>query len=74
MSFVVPEQMVVVTASDDEVSKLQDQLYQALNREAEAYKKIRHLHEQLMDARCSSSRTPNGKIRSKLTIVPASWS
>ncbi len=60
MSFVGPEQMVVVTASDDEVAKIQEQLYQALYREAEALKKIRHLHEQLMDARCSSSRSPNG--------------
>ncbi|XP_064400266.1 pleckstrin homology domain-containing family G member 6-like [Halichondria panicea] len=61
MSLGNPEQMLVVTASDDEVSKLQDQLYQALFREAEAHKKIRHLHEQLMDTRrCSSSRSPNG--------------
>ncbi len=62
MSLGLPEQMLVVTASDDEVSKLQDQLYQALFREAEAHKRMRHLHEQLMDTRrCSSSRSPNGK-------------
>ena len=54
------EQMLVVTAPDDEVAKLQEQLYQALTREAEAYKKIKHLHDQL-EAQNALSRNANGK-------------
>lgn len=56
------EQTLVVTAPDDEFKRLQDQLYQSLTREAEAYKKIKHLHEQLNEAQSSSSRSPNGML------------
>ena len=57
------EQMLVVTAPDDEVAKLQEQLYQALTREAEAYKKVKHLHEQLLETQNALTRNSNGGCR-----------
>jgi len=62
------DQMLVVTAPDDEVANLQQQLYQALTREAEAYKKIKHLHDQLLET-SSISRSPSGEGIERIFIT-----
>ena len=41
----------------EEFSRLQELLAQALKREAEAHRKVKHLHEQLMESRCSRTRS-----------------
>lgn len=41
----------------DEFSRLQDLLAQALKREAEAHRKMKHLHEQLLEAKSPRNRS-----------------
>ena len=41
----------------DEFTRLQDLLAQALKREAEAHRKMKHLYEQLLEAQSRSPRT-----------------
>lgn len=41
----------------EEFSRLQDLLTQALKREAEAHRKMKHLHEQLLEARSPRTRS-----------------
>ena len=47
----------------EEFARLQELLAQALKREAEAHKKMRHIHDQLTEVHPSQSRTlSNGKL------------
>lgn len=57
----------------DEFSRLQDLLAQALKREAEAHRKMKHLHEQLLEAKSPRTRSLSDGELVEASELPASW-